>query len=125
VQALISFGSGGFLGPGLGHGVAKSTTCPGATDMIFAVIGEELGLLGGDRVIAAYGAFAYAGLRVATRVQDPFGSAWRRMSGLVCGQAVIQLAASLPGAADRDSPAVHSYGGSSLVVGLLGVGILL
>jgi cell division protein FtsW len=128
VQALISFGSGGFLGAGLGHGVAKINYLPEAhTDMIFAVIGEELGLLGVTVVIAAYGLFAYAGLRVALTCTDPFG---KRLAagivGLVCGQAVINLAAVLGLAPLTGIPLPFiSYGGSSLVVGLLGVGILL
>jgi cell division protein FtsW len=128
VQALISFGSGGFLGAGLGHGVAKINYLPEAhTDMIFAVIGEELGLLGVTVVIAAYATFAYAGLRVALTCTDPFG---KRLAagivGLVCGQAVINLAAVLGLAPLTGIPLPFiSYGGSSLVVGLLGVGILL
>src|SRR5439155_26794634 len=66
VQAMIGMGSGGVLGVGLGHGVAKVNYLPEAhTDMIFAVIGEELGLLGATAVIHAYGAFAYAELRIA------------------------------------------------------------
>jgi cell division protein FtsW len=128
VQALISIGSGGFLGAGLGHGVAKINYLPEAhTDMIFAVIGEELGLLGVTAVIVAYAAFAYAGLRVALACTDPFG---KRLAGgivgLVCGQAVINLAAVLGLAPLTGIPLPFiSYGGSSLVVGLLAVGILL
>jgi cell division protein FtsW len=128
VQALISLGSGGFLGAGLGHGVAKINYLPEAhTDMIFAVIGEELGLLGVTAVIAAYATFAYAGLRVALECKDPFG---KRLAagivGLVCGQAVINLAAVLGLAPLTGIPLPFiSYGGSSLVVALLGVGILL
>jgi cell division protein FtsW len=128
VQALISLGSGGLAGVGLGHGVAKINYLPEAhTDMIFAVIGEELGLLGVTAVIAAYCAFAYAGLRVALACKDPFG---KRLAagivGLVCGQAVINLAAVLGLAPLTGIPLPFiSYGGSSLVVALLGVGILL
>ena len=128
VQALISIGSGGFFGAGLGHGVAKINYLPEAhTDMIFAVIGEELGLLGVTAVIAAYAAFAYAGLRVALACTDPFG---KRLAagivGLVCGQAVINLAAVLGLAPLTGIPLPFiSYGGSSLVVALLAVGILL
>jgi cell division protein FtsW len=128
VQALISIGSGGFLGAGLGHGVAKINYLPEAhTDMIFAVIGEELGLLGVTAVILGYAAFAYAGLRVALACTDPFG---KRLAGgivgLVCGQAVINLAAVLGLAPLTGIPLPFiSYGGSSLVVALLAVGILL
>src|SRR5213076_3308564 len=128
VQALISFGSGGFLGAGLGHGVAKINYLPEAhTDMIFAVIGEELGLLGVTAVIAAYATFAYGGLRIALACTDPFAK--RLAAGivaLVSGQAVINLAAVLGLAPLTGIPLPFiSYGGSSLVVALLAVGILL
>jgi cell division protein FtsW len=128
VQALIGMGSGGILGVGLGHGVTKINYLPEAhTDMIFAVIGEELGLLGVTAVIAAYAAFAYAGLRIALACTDPFGK--RLAAGLVAlvsGQAVINLAAVLGLAPLTGIPLPFiSYGGSSLVVALLGVGILL
>jgi cell division protein FtsW len=128
VQALIGLGSGGFLGVGLGHGVQKINYLPEAhTDMIMAVIGEELGLLGVTAVIAAFATFAYAGLQVAHSCTDPFG---KRLAGglvgLVCGQAVINLAAVLGLAPLTGIPLPFiSYGGSSLVVALLSVGILL
>jgi cell division protein FtsW len=128
VQALIGLGSGGLFGTGLGQGVTKINYLPEAhTDMIMAVIGEELGLLGVTAVIAAYAAFAYAGLRVALACKDPFGK--RLAAGLValvCGQAVINLAAVLGLAPLTGIPLPFiSYGGSSLVVALLSVGILL
>jgi cell division protein FtsW len=128
VQALISLGSGGVFGTGLGQGVVKINYLPEAhTDMILAVIGEELGLVGVTAVIAAFATFAYAGLRVALRCKDPFGK--RLAAGLValvCGQAVINLAAVLGLAPLTGIPLPFiSYGGSSLVVALLSVGILL
>jgi cell division protein FtsW len=128
VQALIGLGSGGLFGTGLGQGVTKINYLPEAhTDMIMAVIGEELGLIGVTAVIAAYAAFAYAGLRVALSCTDPFGK--RLAAGLValiCGQAVINLAAVLGLAPLTGIPLPFiSYGGSSLVVALLSVGILL
>jgi cell division protein FtsW len=128
VQALIGLGSGGFLGAGLGHGVAKINYLPEAhTDMIFAVVGEELGLLGVTAVMAAYATFASAGLRVALACADPFGKRLAAgLVGLVCGQAVINLAAVLGLAPLTGVPLPFiSYGGSSLVVVLLAVGILL
>jgi cell division protein FtsW len=128
VQALIGLGSGGFLGAGLGHGVQKVNYLPEAhTDMIFAVIGEELGLLGVTAVIAAYTTFAYAGLRVALACTDPFGKRLAAgLVGLVCGQAVINLAAVLGLAPLTGIPLPFiSYGGSSLVIALLSVGVLL
>src|SRR5204862_157697 len=73
-QAVIGLGSGGIFGRGLGQSVAKLNFLPAAhTDMIFAIIGEELGLVGATALVAAYGAFAYAGLRIALTCRDPFG----------------------------------------------------
>jgi cell division protein FtsW len=128
VQAQIGLGSGGLLGQGLGEGIAKVNYLPEAhTDMIFAVVGEELGLLGTAAVILAYAVFAYAGLRVALGARDPFAK--RLAAGLVamtCGQAAINLAAVLGLAPLTGIPLpLVSYGGSSLVVGLTSVGILL
>jgi cell division protein FtsW len=128
IQAMIGMGSGGWFGVGLGQSVLKANYLPEAhTDMIFAIIGEELGLVGTTAVIAAYTAFAYAGFRVALSCRDPFGK--RLAAGittLVCGQAVINLAAVM-GAAPLTGITLPfvSYGGSSLVVGLAAVGILL
>jgi cell division protein FtsW len=128
VQALISMGSGGMFGTGLGQGVEKINYLPEAhTDMILAVVGEELGLVGVTAVVGAFAAFAYAGLRVALACKDPFGK--RLAAGLValvCGQAVINLAAVLGLAPLTGIPLPFiSYGGSSLVVALVSVGILL
>jgi cell division protein FtsW len=128
VQALIALGSGGPLGTGLGQGVTKINYLPEAhTDMIAAVIGEELGLLGVTGVLTAYAAFAYAGLRVALGCKDPFGK--RLAAGLValvCGQAVINLSAVFGLAPLTGIPLPFiSYGGSSLVVALASVGVLL
>ena len=128
VQAMISLGSGGVFGVGLGQGVGKVNYLPEAhTDMIMAVIGEELGLVGVAGVIAAFAAFAYAGLRIALACKDPFGK--RLAAGLVAlvsGQALINLAAVLGLAPLTGIPLPFiSYGGSSLVVALLSVGILL
>jgi cell division protein FtsW len=128
VQAMIGMGSGGLFGKGLGQSVEKIFYLPEAhTDMIFAIIGEELGLVGVTLVIAAYATFAYAGLKIALRCKDPFGK--RLASGLtvlVCGQAAINLAAVLGLAPLTGIPLPFvSYGGSSLVVALASVGVLL
>jgi cell division protein FtsW len=128
VQALIGMGSGGILGVGLGQGVQKIFYLPEAhTDMMLANIGEELGLVGVAGVIAAYGLFAYAGLSIALRCRDPFGK--RLATGLtvlVCGQASINIAAVMGIAPLTGIPLPFlSYGGSSLVVLLASVGILL
>jgi cell division protein FtsW len=128
VQALISLGSGGVFGKGLGNGVLKIRYLPEAhTDMIFAVIGEELGLVGVSLVIAAYCALAYAGLRLAVTCKDPFGKRLAAgITALITGQAAINLAAVLGLAPLTGIPLPFvSYGGSSLIVALLSIGILL
>jgi cell division protein FtsW len=128
VQALIGFGSGGVTGEGLGESVSKVLYLPEAhTDMIFAVIGEELGLVGSMLVIGAFAAFAFAGFRVALRCKDPFGKLLAAgITALVCGQASVNLVAVLGIAPLTGIPLPFvSYGGSSLVVLLAGVGILL
>ena len=128
VQAMIGLGSGGILGVGLGHGVQKIFYLPEAhTDMIFAVIGEELGLVGSLAVIGAYAAFAYLGLRIALRCRDPFGKTLAAgLVTLVCAQAAVNLAAVLGLAPLTGIPLPFvSYGGSNLVVALVAVGILL
>ena len=128
VQAIIGIGSGGLTGEGLGQGIQKVNFLPEAhTDMIFAVVGEELGLLGAALVIAAFAVFAWAGYRVALRCRDPFGK--RLAAGittLVSAQAAINLAAVLGLAPLTGIPLPFvSYGGSSLLVLLCGVGVLL
>ncbi|HEY8773423.1 MAG TPA: putative lipid II flippase FtsW [Gaiellaceae bacterium] len=128
VQAMIGLGSGGFFGVGLGEGVQKVFYLPEAhTDMIFAIIGEELGLVGVTLVIAAYAAFAWAGLRIALNCQEPFGKALAAgLTTLVCGQAALNLAAVVGIAPLTGIPLpLVSYGGTSLVVVLATVGILL
>jgi cell division protein FtsW len=128
VQAMIGLGSGGIFGVGLGQSVQKTNYLPEAhTDMIFAIIGEELGLVGATAVIAAYCAFAYAGLKIALDCRDPFGKRLATgLTALVCGQAAINLAAVMGLAPLTGIPLPFvSYGGSSLVVALACVGILL
>ena len=128
VQAMIGIGSGGFTGAGLGEGVQKVLYLPEAhTDMIFAVVGEELGLVGSVLVIGAFALFALAGFRIALRCRDPFGKLLAAgITALVCGQAAVNLAAVLGIAPLTGIPLPFvSYGGSSLVVLLAGVGVLL
>jgi cell division protein FtsW len=128
VQAMIGMGSGGIFGVGLGQGVQKIFYLPEAhTDMMLANIGEELGLLGVVAVIGAYALFAYVGFSIAMRCKDPFGK--RLATGLtvlICGQAAINMLAVMGSAPLTGIPLPFlSYGGSSLVVLLAGVGILL
>jgi cell division protein FtsW len=128
VQAMIALGSGGVFGVGLGESVQKIYYLPEAsTDMIFAIVGEELGLIGAAGVIAAFAVFAYAGFNVALRCRDPYGKRLAAgITALICGQAAVNVSAVMGLAPLTGIPLPFvSYGGSSLVVGLAAVGILL
>jgi cell division protein FtsW len=128
VQAMIALGSGGLFGVGLGESVQKIYYLPEAsTDMIFAIVGEELGLVGVVAVVAAFALFAYAGFNIALRCRDPFGKRLAAaLTALVCGQAALNVCAVMGLAPLTGIPLPFvSYGGSSLVVGLATVGILL
>jgi cell division protein FtsW len=127
-QAMIALGSGGLFGVGLGQSVQKIYYLPEAsTDMIFAIVGEELGLVGAALVIAAFALFGYAGFNVALQCRDPFGKRLAAgLTALVCGQAAVNLCAVMGLAPLTGIPLPFvSYGGSSLVVALASVGILL
>jgi cell division protein FtsW len=128
VQAMIALGSGGFFGVGLGESVQKVYYLPEAsTDMIFAIVGEELGLFGSIGVIVAFALFGYAGFNIALRCREPFGKFLATgLTGLVCGQAAVNMGAVLGLLPLTGIPLPFvSYGGSSLVIGLASVGVLL
>ena len=127
IQSLIALASGGPLGVGLGASRQKWLYVPNAhTDFIFSIIGEELGLIGNLAVVALFGTFIYAGIRIAMRAPDVFSrlmaagiTAWIGLQAMVNLGAVTAL---LP-ITGVPLPFV-SFGGSALVVSLAGVGIL-
>jgi cell division protein FtsW len=128
VQAMIALGSGGLFGVGLGESVQKIYYLPEAsTDMIFAIIGEELGLVGVMGIMGAFVLLGYAGFNVALRCRDPFGKRLAAgLTALLCGQAAVNLCAVMGIAPLTGIPLPFvSYGGSSLIVALAAVGILL
>jgi cell division protein FtsW len=128
VQALISLGSGGIFGNGLSNGSATLRYLPEApTDMMAAVIGGQFGLVGMTLVLLAFSTFAYAGIRIALACKDPFAKRLAAgITALVCGQAAINIAAVVGAAPLTGIPLPFlSYGGSSLVVMLGAVGVLL
>ncbi len=128
VQAMLALGSGGFFGVGLGESVQKVYYLPeSSTDMIFAIIGEELGLFGAFTVLGAFVVFGYAGFNVALACRDPFGKLLAAgITALICGQAAVNVSAVMGLAPLTGIPLpLVSYGGSSLVVLLASVGILL
>lgn len=128
-QALISLGSGGLHGTGLGRGWQKLSFLPEAsTDFVFAVVGEELGLLGTIGLLSLWIGVLILGLRLVPRLADaPFASlcSTTLLMQLV-GQAVINMAvvtALLP--PKGIALPLISYGGSNLVVSLVACGMIL
>lgn len=127
-QILIALGSGGFWGLGLGQSRQKYLFLPEpATDSIFAIIAEELGFLGAMGLIAALVFLVTRGFLIALRTDDPFG---RLLAvGIVSwigAQCVINLSAMVALIPLTGVPLPFvSYGGSSLVVSLAAMGILL
>jgi cell division protein FtsW len=127
-QALIALGSGGIFGKGLGQGTQKIYYLPESpSDMIAAVIGEELGLIGILATALAFAVFAVLGFRIAMRCREPFGKYLATgITCLVAGQAVVNLGAVLGFLPLTGVPLpLISSGGSSLVVFMTMAGILL
>jgi cell division protein FtsW len=126
-QSLIALGSGGLTGVGLGAGRAKWNFLPNAhTDFIFAIIGEELGLIGCFLVIGLFIAFGVLGTRAALRAPDRFGALVAAgITTWVVGQAVINIGAvvGLLPVTGIPLPFV-SFGGSALIATMLASGIL-
>jgi cell division protein FtsW len=124
---LSSLSSGGWFGVGLGQGRAKWLNLPEAhTDYIFAVIGEELGLLGSMVVLLLYATLAYAGLRVARRTADPFARlAAAAVTVWIVGQAVLNIGyvSGLLPVTGVPLPLI-SAGGTSLLVTVFALGML-
>jgi cell division protein FtsW len=127
-QAKIALGSGGIFGVGIGNGVQKAFYLPEAhTDMISAVIGEELGMVGILGVVGLFSLFGYAGLRVAQRAKDRYGKLLvAGLTSLILVQATINLFAVMGLAPLTGVPLPFvSYGNSSLMATLFAVGLIL
>ena len=128
VQSMIAIGSGGIFGAGLGGSVQKVNFLPEAhTDMIFAVIGEELGLIGAVMVVGMFAVFAWAGYTIAARTIDPFQRLLAAgATALIVGQAIVNLGAVMGILPLTGIPLpLISYGSSSRLVILALVGILI
>ena len=127
-QAKIALGSGGLFGVGIGNGVQKAFYLPEAhTDMISAVIGEELGLVGILGVVGLFSLFGYAGLQVAKKAKDSYGKLLvAGLTSLILVQATINLFAVMGLAPLTGVPLPFvSYGNSSLMATLFAVGLIL
>jgi cell division protein FtsW len=128
IQSLVGLANGGLLGKGLGAGTAKWGFLPYAhSDFIFAVIGEELGLVGAAAVVGLFVLLGIVGIRIALHAPDRFGlllatgvTAW------FCVQAFVNIGAVIGILPITGVPLPFvSAGGSSLVFGMAGAGLLL
>jgi cell division protein FtsW len=128
IQSLYALGSGGPFGAGLGMGRQKFHYLPEAhTDYIFSILGEELGLLGTATVLALFFFLAWRGYKIAISCQDNYG---RMLATGITSYLVFQALLNI-GVVTSSIPVTGitlpflSYGGSSLIVSLFSIGILL
>lgn len=128
IQSLYALGSGGLFGMGLGRSRQKFFYLPEQhTDFIFAILGEELGFLGAGVVLLLFFLFAWRGFRIALKAPDIFGSL---LAGGITTMIIFQAAVNI-GVVSGTLPVTGiplpfiSFGGSSLVFTLAGVGLLL
>ena len=128
IQSLIAVGSGGVWGKGLMNGVQKLFYLPEPhTDFIYAVIAEELGLVGATVVLLCFCVITWRGLRVALRAPDSFGGFLALgLTTMVAVQALVNISVVLGLMPTKGIPLPFvSAGGSSLLINLVGMGILL
>lgn len=128
VQSLIAIGSGGLTGTGFAQGRQKLFYLPSPhTDFIFAVIGEELGLIGAVAVVVVFSLLAWRGLRAAKHAPDRFGQLLALgITVMIVAQAFFNMSVALSILPTKGIPLPFiSAGGSSLAINLLAAGILL
>ena len=128
IQSMIAVGSGGIFGRGLMGGVQKLFYLPEPhNDFIYAVISEELGFVGATIVVACFCVITWRGLRTALRAPDRFGAFLALgLTTMVAFQAFFNVSVVLGLMPTKGIPLPFvSYGGSSLLINLLGMGILL
>jgi cell division protein FtsW len=128
IQSTIAIGTGGIDGVGLMEGKQKLFFLPEPhTDFIFAVIGEELGLLGTVAILVLFGIILWRGLRAAARCPTEFGRLLATgLTIMVVGQALVNISVVLGLMPTKGIPLpLISYGGSSLLMNLFALGILL
>lgn len=128
MQAKIALGSGGLTGVGIGDGVQKAFYLPEAhTDMIMAVVGEEVGLIGVVAVVGLFGMLGYAGFKIAHEARDRYSKILAAgLTSLILSQAIINLFAVMGLAPLTGVPLPFvSYGNNSVVVCLMAIGLLL
>ena len=127
-QALYALGSGGIMGVGLGHSMEKFLWLPEAqTDFIFAIIGEETGLIGTSLILLGFLVFAIRGYRIAMRAPDRYGSiVAAALTTWISFQALLNMATVTDTLPITGVPLPFiSYGGTALATTLAAVGVLL
>jgi cell division protein FtsW len=128
IQSLIAVGTGGVTGRGIMAGVQKLFYLPEPhTDFIYAVISEELGLVGATAILVCFGIIAWRGLRIAVRAEDTFGAFLAiGLTTMIVVQAFVNMSVVLGLLPTKGIPLpLVSAGGSSLLINLLGMGVLL
>src|SRR3954468_12586182 len=128
IQSIYAVGTGGVWGKGLMNGVQKLFYLPEPhTDFIYSVIAEELGLIGATAVVICFAVIAWRGLRVALRAPDTFGAFLALgLTTMMVVQALFNISVALGLLPTKGIPLPFlSFGGSSLLINLLGMGILL
>jgi cell division protein FtsW len=128
IQSLVAVGTGGVFGRGLMAGVQKLFYLPEPhTDFIYAVISEELGLVGATAILICFCVIAWRGLRIAARAEDTFGSfVALGLTTMIAAQAFVNISVVLGLMPTKGIPLpLVSFGGSSLLINLLGMGVLL
>ena len=128
IQSLVAVGTGGVFGRGLMGGVQKLFYLPEPhTDFIYAVIGEELGLIGATAILLCFCVIAWRGLRISARAEDTFGAfVALGLTTMIVAQALVNISVVLGLIPTKGIPLpLVSFGGSSLLINLLGVGVLL
>jgi cell division protein FtsW len=128
IQSLIAVGTGGVWGKGLMNGVQKLFYLPEPhTDFIYSVISEELGLIGATAVLVCFCVITWRGLRVSLRAPDSFGAFLALgLTAMVAVQALVNISVVLGLMPTKGIPLPFvSFGGSSLLINLVGMGILL
>ena len=128
IQSLVAVGTGGVFGRGLMGGVQKLFYLPEPhTDFIYAVIGEELGLVGATAILLCFCVIAWRGLRISARAEDTFGAfVALGLTTMIAAQALVNISVVLGLMPTKGIPLpLVSFGGSSLLINLLGAGVLL
>ena len=128
IQSFLALGSGGLTGRGLGGSKQKLFYLPEPyTDFIFAIVGEELGLVGAVCVLALFAVLIWRGLRVGLRAPDPFGSYLALgLTVMLATQTLVNLGVVMGALPTKGLPLPFvSFGGSALLMTMFSAGVLL